>query len=350
MGQSRRRTEKWFNRLLWVIAVIFAGFLIGLGGKIIGDLPLMSEPLYIEQFYQEPQYSEYEKSIREKATERAALSDKSELLNENLSLEKLTYQNNREVFENWLKTRQVTLDPERDQELISRTEHLEAQKDHISQLEGEYTALQLSQKALSSTIAGIRQEINQIEIAGSDAFYQALKTQQLKEFMIRLLLTLPLLVISAYLFAKRRKGRYWPFSWGFIFFSLFAFFFELVPYLPSYGGYVRFGVGIIVTALGGYYAIRGFNRYRERQKAEESVGDSERRKMLNYSFVLQRIDKSLCPSCERGINYRNPAIDFCPHCGITLFKRCHSCHVRKNAFLNYCASCGTKEDNGVVNE
>lgn len=350
MGQSRRRTEKWFNRLLWIIAVIFAGFLIGLGGKIIGDLPLMSESLYIESFYQQPQYRDAEKALSTKIAERNQLSDQSEMLQETIALEKLTYQNDRDVFENWLKTRTVTLDPERDQELIARTEHLEKLKNRLSQLEGENSALQMRYREEQAAASEIRQEIHQLEMQGQDAFYSALKKQQLQEFLIRLLLTLPLLLISAYLFAKRRKGKYWPFSWGFIFFSLFAFFFELVPYLPSYGGYVRFGVGIIVTAAGGYYAIRGFNRYRERQKAEEAIGDNERRQMLNYSFVLQRIDKSLCPSCERGINYRNPAIDFCPHCGITLFKRCPQCHVRKNAFLNYCISCGTKEDNGVVNE
>lgn len=350
MGQSRRRTEKWFNRLLWIIAVIFAGFLIGLGGKVIGDLPLMSEPLVLESFYQEPQYTKTNDQLREKIRERNDLSNQAELLQESISLEKSTYKNERETFENWLKTRTATLDPKRDKELITRTEHLENMNQEISTLESEYSGLMVAQKEVQQAMNTIRQNINDIERDGQELFDSAIKKQQLQEFLIRLLLTLPLLVISAYLFAKRRKGKYWPFSWGFIFFSLFAFFFELVPYLPSYGGYVRFGVGIIVTAVGGYYAIRGFNRYRERQKEEESVSDSERRKMLNYSFVLQRIDKSLCPSCERGINYRNPAIDFCPHCGITLFKRCPACHVRKNAFLNFCASCGTKDDNGVVNE
>lgn len=350
MGQSRRRTEKWFNRLLWLIAVIFASFLIGLGGKIIGDLPLMSEPLSMESFYEQPQYSQNEARLREQSLERDALSRQSEQLQADLSLAKLTYQNDREVFENWLKTRQVTLDSERDQTLIARTEHLESLQKNISQLENEYAALQIVRKGVVDEISGVHQPLYQLEVAGREDFYKALQVEQLQEFLIRLLLTLPLLAVAAYLFVKRRHGKYWPFSWGFIFFALFAFFFELVPYLPSYGGYVRFGVGVIVTALGGYYAIRSFNRYRERQKVEESVNDQERRKMLNYSVVLRRIDKSLCPSCERGIDYRNPGIDFCPHCGITLFKRCEHCHVRKNAFLNFCTTCGTKEDNRVTNE
>lgn len=350
MGRSRRRTEKWFNRLLWLIAIIFAAFLIGLGGKIIGDLPLMSQPLSLESFYEEPLYSETKAIIQEKNDTRNALAIEGEKIYEARELAKATYQNERDVFENWLKTREATLDPARDKALISRTAHLEALKEKLSLMETAYSENRQAQQALSVEEQGAWQQINKMESNGYTQYYKALEKQQLTEFLIRLALTLPLLLIAAWLFAKRRHGKYWPFSWGFIFFAFFAFFFELVPYLPSYGGYVRFGVGIIGTFAGGFYAIRGFNRYRAKQQAEEAASDTDRRKTLNYSFVLQRIDKSLCPSCERGINYRDPSIDFCPHCGITLFKRCDHCHVRKNAFLNFCTNCGTKEDNGVVNE
>ena len=37
-GRSLRLTERWFQRALWLLAVIFAWFLIGLGGLIVGDL------------------------------------------------------------------------------------------------------------------------------------------------------------------------------------------------------------------------------------------------------------------------------------------------------------------------
>lgn len=350
MGKSRRRTEKWFNRLLWLIAILFASFLIGLGGKIIQDLPLMSEPLVMRDFYPEPAYSDTDKALNELIQEQKIMHQESTILSEQIALERLNYQNRKDVFENWLKTRTATLDPERDSELITRTEQLELLKNSVSAVEANYSELQISLQQYNHKISEARSQIYKLEEEAAAAYYKAYEKSQLYEFLIRLAITLPLLLFATWLFVKRRKGKYWPFSWGFIFFAMFAFFFELVPYLPSYGGYVRFGVGIIVTGAGGYYAIRGFNRYRERQKAEESVSDNERRKMLNYSFVLQRIDKSLCPSCERGINYRNPAIDYCPHCGINLFQRCSHCHVRKNAFLNFCASCGKKDANSVVDE
>ena len=160
-------------------------------------------------------------------------------------------------------------------------------------------------------------------------------------FGYRLALTLPLLAIAGWLFVKKRKSTYWPFVWGFIFFAMFAFFVELVPYLPSYGGYVRYIVGIVLTVLAGRYAIVALNRYLARQKLAEDQPDVVRRNELSYDVALTRLAKGVCPGCERGVDLKDPAIDFCPHCGISLFDRCGACAVRKNAFSKFCHACGT---------
>ena len=350
MSRSKRRTEKLFNRLLWVVAILFAFFLTGIGERVISDLPLVTERLEIENFYQEPEYSQLLSENSQLAEQLKAQELVKNGASEALTIAQLAYNNEKEIFENWLKTREATLDPKRDTALMTRTEALEVSRNQIAELERENLSAQKEWQAIVSKRTVLLQKINTLTDQAWERYYQADRRQVLQIFLIRLAVTLPLLVIAGYLFVKRRNGRYWPFSWGFIFFALFAFFFELVPYLPSYGGYVRFSVGLILTFLGGYYAIRTLNRYREKQRQEESATDVERRKMLNYSFVLQRLDKSLCPSCERGINYRDPSIDYCPHCGITLYKRCPTCHVRKNAFLNFCPTCGTKEEAQVTNE
>jgi hypothetical protein len=126
---------------------------------------------------------------------------------------------------------------------------------------------------------------------------------------------------------KKRKGTYWPFVWGFIFFALFAFFVELVPYLPSYGGYVRYVVGIIITVLVGRQAIVSLNRYLEKQKLAEQLPDVQRREELSYDTALTRLSKAVCPGC--------------PHCGISLFDHCQPCNARKSAFSKFCHACGT---------
>jgi predicted RNA-binding Zn-ribbon protein involved in translation (DUF1610 family) len=164
---------------------------------------------------------------------------------------------------------------------------------------------------------------------------------ELRVFLYRLALTLPLLAIAGWLFVKKRKGTYWPFVWGFIFFALFAFFVELVPYLPSYGGYVRYVVGIIITVLVGRQAIVSLNRYLEKQKLAEQLPDVQRREELSYDTALTRLSKAVCPGCERAVDLKNPDIDFCPHCGISLFDHCQPCNARKSAFSKFCHACGT---------
>jgi len=97
------------------------------------------------------------------------------------------------------------------------------------------------------------------------AFIDAAQAKELRVFLYRLALTLPLLVLAGWLFAKKRKSTWWPFVWGFIYFALFAFFVELVPYLPG---------------------------------------------------------QCVCPGCERPVDLKDTSVDFCPHCGIGLFDRC----------------------------
>lgn len=160
-------------------------------------------------------------------------------------------------------------------------------------------------------------------------------------FGYRLALTLPLLLVAGWLFVKKRKSTWWPFVWGFIFFAVFAFFVELVPYLPSYGGYVRYVVGIIATVLIGRYAIVALNRYLARQKAAEAQPDRARRDELDYDVAVTRLGKGVCPGCERSVDLKSPTLDFCPHCGIGLFDRCGACESRKSTFARFCHGCGT---------
>jgi hypothetical protein len=125
---------------------------------------------------------------------------------------------------------------------------------------------------------------------------------------------------------------------------LFVFFVELVPYLPSYGGYVRYIVGILVTVLVGRQAIISLNVYLKKQKLVEQLPEVQRREELSYDTALTRLGKSVCPGCERGVDLNNPALVFCPHCGIGIFDNCYRCNVRKSAFSKFCFTCGALAD------
>jgi predicted RNA-binding Zn-ribbon protein involved in translation (DUF1610 family) len=247
----------------------------------------------------------------------------------------------RETFNNWLNTRTATQSPDHNAELLTRTQALDALK--ATEIAAQ-KAVQVQEQAKLDTrqqAAATQRQLNNMEDSARVQMQGDQRKQELRVFLYRLALTLPLLVIAGWLFAKKRKSTWWPFVWGFIFFALVAFFVELVPYMPSYGGYVRYIVGIAITVLVGRYSIIALNRYLEAQKKAEALPDQQRRKDLSYDVALGRLAKSACPGCERLVDMRNDKIDFCPHCGICLFNRCGDCNTRKNAFAQFCHSCGT---------
>ncbi len=340
MSKSLRLSEKWFRRGLWLVAFVFAGFLIGLGGTIVGDLPKVEPQVETNDFIDKPQADPLRQSI--KAAERTQRDAQDALDQAELKLRTAQADTAaaRESFDNWIATRSATQRSEQNPEVITRTREL----DRLKKAEREAQALQEAQNKIAldarQQARVQREQLQTLETAANIKLQEELRKSELRVFLYRLMLTLPLLGIAAWLFVKQRKGTYWPFVWGFIIFAAFAFFVELVPYLPSYGGYVRYIVGIVLTAVIGRYAILALNRYLEKQKAAELLPEAARREELSYDTALARLAKSVCPGCERPVDLKNDKQDFCPHCGIGLHDHCGACNTRKSAFAKFCHACG----------
>ena len=340
MSKALRLSEKWFRRGLWLVAVVFASFLIGLGGTIVGDLPKVERPLQVDDFLDKAQARALRDTIR---AQREAEQDAQTALEQAQLQHRKAMSDNqaeRETFNNWLATRRVTERADHDPEVLERTRKLDLLKQAERQALRAVEAQQQAALDARQTAAATQRPLSVLEADGYTRLQQERRKLELRVFLYRLALTLPLLVAAGWLFAKKRHSTYWPFVWGFIFFALFAFFVELVPYLPSYGGYVRYVVGLLITALVGRYAILGLQRYLARQREAEAHSAEQRREALGYDTALTRLAKGVCPGCERPVDLKNPAIDFCPHCGIGLFDHCGACNARKNAFSPYCHACG----------
>ena len=348
MSKGLRLTEKWLQRALWLVALIFAAFLTGLGSQIVGNLWDVETALSVEQFM-DPAASKAVLAQRHQAdAQRDAAKTRLEQAQEKHGVARSNTSSARETFDNWLATRHATARPDQDPELIKRTEALDAlaasERRALAAVEAERQAMldadQLAEAASARWDA--------LERPATAAYTTAMQRKELRVFAYRLALTLPLLIIAGWLFAKKRKGTYWPFAWGFIIFALVAFFFELVPYLPSYGGYVRYVVGIIVTVLAGRYAITSLQHYLARQKESEALPDAQRRQTLAYDVAMARLGKGVCPGCERAVDLKDASLDYCPHCGIGLADRCGTCATRKNAFVRFCFSCGTPANTSLA--
>lgn len=340
MSKAMRWSEKWFHRGLWLVALVFAWFLVGLGSTIVGDLPQVEQRLTLDDFV-DPQLA---RPLRQTLVDaqRAAADAEAALDQARLAHEaaQANHRAARDTFGNWLSTRQATQRPEQDPELIDRTRQLDSYRQTERDALAVVEAQQQAQLDARQTQQRAQAALQALQDEAGVAYTAAQQAQELRVFLYRLMLTLPLLAVAGWLFVRQRKSTYWPFVWGFIFFALFAFFVELVPYLPSYGGYVRYIVGIVLTIVGGRYAILALQRYLQRQQQAEALPDRQRRQELDYDLAQTRWAKGVCPGCERSVDLKDPTIDFCPHCGIGLHNRCGGCQARKNAFARYCYACG----------
>ena len=122
MSKSLRLPEKWFRRGLWLVAVVFASFLIGLGGLVVGNLPQAERVQEVEDFIPAADAERVRAALRQaQAVERQA--DKArDTARLKYDAEKARYQSARESFDNWVATRRATERPEQDSELIARTQ------------------------------------------------------------------------------------------------------------------------------------------------------------------------------------------------------------------------------------
>jgi hypothetical protein len=345
MSKNLRFSEKWFRRLLWCISILFAWFLIGFGGIVIKDLPKTDiQYTSVEDIMDKEKLNFQKDAIQKNRTALEHIQRDIEQADLKLQGSKQALNNETQALQQWLKTRSVVQNTQEDTALIARNRKIEelraltrADEVILENLRKEHLNISQKQSQLQATI-------EQSKINSQQKFQEARTAQELKVFAFRLLFVLPIIGLAFYLFKKHRHGSSWPFVWGFGFFSLFSFFFELVPYLPSYGGYVRYGVGILITVLGGRHLIQALQKYLEEQKQKEEMSESEKRENLDRDVALDRFQKGVCPTCERSVDTQNPLIDFCSHCGFSLFKKCKHCGARHNSLELFCHSCGKKHE------
>ena len=335
-------SERSFTLVLWLVAFAFAGFLIGLGSLVVGDLPEVEHRYTLEQFL-DPGKSEATatalKQVRRARSDTQEQTDQTQLA---LDAARSASAAARETFANWLKTRDSTQRVDQDPDLIARTRQLDALKAAERSVEETLEGLARTDLGLAQNEAALMAEDSTQRVEAQAKLQAAESTQELRVFGYRLAVTLPLLVLAGWLLLKRRKTRNWPFIWGFALAATFAFFVELVPYLPSYGGYVHYGVGVVATLVAGRAAINALYAYRERQQRAEARPDAERRTEIATDQALLRLAKKVCPGCERPIDVSSPDTNFCPHCGIGLFERCPTCEHRKSTFERFCSACGSR--------
>lgn len=349
MLKSVRAPEKAYAIVLWLVSVVFAGFIVGLGNLVIGDLPQVEQSALAAPELPSAEQQRIAAQRAQLAQRLGQIDDRRTILQLQLEQARKASQTGTETFEAWIAARTATTNPAQDPEVLERTRQLEQLKagertfqTQIDRLDNERAPLMQQQDALS--VAESRAEAQAAPARERARFWQ-----ELRVFLLRLLVTLPMLAAAVWLVVKKRKSDTWPLARGFVLAAVFVFFVELVPYLPSYGGYVRYGVGIALTFAAGIFLIRNMRAYLARRQVVEAQAETERRANVSHDEAFRKMAARQCPGCDRPIAaMEGSETNFCVHCGMTLFDHCPSCDARKMAFFRFCMACGTPASAGNV--
>ncbi len=355
MEFNNKKLEKTSKLINYVIAILLCGFLISLSNKLIDDVDQWEEMPTVEQFENHTFIDKKNDEIKKVNTKIQHKQEKRLNIQNTLKIVNNNYANAKRSYDNWLEARKTVGSPNEDKEVLSRANELD-----------EYYKTQQEWREeliiINGEIKKLNQEKNEIEVLiyqENERAYQerekAIRKYDLKVFLIRLLFILPILLLGIYFIIKFRKHKYWPLFLGYVLFSFYAFFFGLVPYLPSYGGYIRYTVGIILSILFGVYAINKIKAFIEQKKKELKVSTTERAKKVQTETAEKALDNHMCPSCgkdfivkkwDKSVSNKDKTstygvvTNFCRFCGLELFKKCNNCGSENFAHLPFCSNCG----------
>jgi hypothetical protein len=342
MVNPQRGPERLMRVGQWVVTLLFAYFLIQVGASLIADLPLLSRQPQRDDFLDQPAIERIEQQIRPTEERRARVEEQLQTAQRELRSAEQSYARARTSFENWRAARSSTEQSAQNPAVVQRATELDRLLQRQEEIQARVGTLQQEEAGFRIALRPQQQRIEELRAEAERRYQRARDLAELRAFLIRLAFVLPVLVLAIWQFRRYRHSDQWPFVWGFLLFALFAFFFELVPYLPSsFGAYVRYGIGAVLTYLGGRALIQALRSYAARKQAELEASQDERRRQIRYEQALQALGRHQCPSCERGLPKLAPEVlNYCSYCGLHLAMECPRCQLRHTTFDPFCPSCG----------
>ncbi|MFT5892166.1 MAG: hypothetical protein ACI9Y7_002276 [Dokdonia sp.] len=354
MDFNNKKLTRTTTLIHYVISFLLAIFLIGMANRIIWDIDGVDKRPYVADFEIKTDIKKY-RVLRESIQDSIqGKRDTQEGIQLSINLVQNALDEQQASFKTWVSTRNATQSSRVNTEIQQRNYILDSLRTSLKTLKSEKLLVE-------SAIDGFRTEkkkhvtaIGEERSKARVLHLTAERAYDLQIFISRLLFVIPVLLVGIWMLLKKRKDSYWPLFRGFVFFAFYGFFIGLVPYLPSYGGYVRYAIGILLSIVLGIYAIKHLKAFVKRKKEELQLSSTERSKKIKNEVAEKALENHMCPSCGKDylINeifqsgkrkHRSGTLKvttYCRHCGLQLFKNCNTCDTKNYAHLPHCYSCG----------
>ena len=328
--------QRWLGRTM---ALLFFASLVALSSLVVRDIEGLSRPLGIADRVApgqlEAERAETETLKEASRTAREQFDDSRTRLRDARS----ALASQESEYHNWLSLRRATEAQETNPEVRAKLDELTTLRNATRELEQRTVAQREVLTASERRVAELGRRLSARDREIHEQLEQENPSRALKAFLIRLALVLPLLVLGIWLLVRHRNARLGSLVWGFGLFSIYLFLFGLVPYLPSFGGYIRFVGAIVLVILGAIYSERWFRRYLEQRRAEIAKAAEVRSRSIGIEEAVAAYRSRTCPSCAQDFSLSGDKPHHCLECGIRLFAPC-PCGTLNFAYFNHCSNCG----------
>ncbi len=359
---SHKRFELLSKIGLIVISIVLAGFLIALSSNFMSDLDKIYTPPRLEDFKDQSALTKIENEILPYNMKIKDLNEQKQLIYNSINTINRNYNSEKQSYKDFLSARKVIGSPDEDPGVRERLKKLEDIRSTLKIWNEKLDAIQLNIKNTNIKINKLSEMKKDLQKKFQAMHQYATKSHQINIFLIRLAIFLPILLIAIFLLYKWRHNKFKAFIWGYTIAAFYAFFVGLVPYLPNFGGYIRYIVGIIITILFGIYVTKLLSAYTARKKAELEQTQEKRIKNIKHEIALKAYKTHSCPSCEQDfillkwIPKSNEAqkdpkeletLSYCQHCGLKLFEKCGQCSHYNYIYFPFCGQCGKTLENNA---
>jgi hypothetical protein len=332
--------------VLWGLGAVLAALLAALGTRLLLDIADLFPTPEAEAF-RAPRLAPLQEERQALEDAGRARTVQVERAERDLGTLEQALSTAEESWRTWLSTR-ATLGGtgSEDREVRLRRDRLDAMRAERDAAANGLDALRRAPDPLAERRAALTASLAAAEAEAAAEYDAAERRWRVKVLSARLALVIPLLLLAAVLWARRRNSRYLTLLWGYWAFALWMLGSGVWPYLPHYGGYAPLALGVALTVWASVSLVRAFNRR----------APARRRRIVDRALARHR-----CPGCDRDyLLGRETALDLgrarkgsvrrfdrealrprrCTACGMALFAACPGCGAEGVANLDHCAACG----------
>lgn len=341
--------------LVMMLNVFLAILFYWLLGFILHDVSNHQAPSWtdIQKQYQDSalvtqrnQLSEQDKTLRQKISnlrEQQTLVQTStnsyrDTMNQLLDVQKANEKKN------------VSLTSQEQQNLANATKLYLDNQQKFQNINDTITQAKISQQEVANQLIKINTDLDKQQQLGDDFYNKELLKYNLKSAVFKLIILIPLLLITAYFFRQYRESIYRPMIMAVGIAIIARIVLVMHEHFPSRAfKYLLIVVLLILVARALIYLLRMMitpksnwllKQYREAYKKLlcPSCDYPIRPGVLKYSTLTQDHLKNitLTDSLKPVEKYS------CPGCGIKLFEPCSNCKATRHTLLEFCESCGVK--------